>query len=512
MRTEAAVLREAGADWTIEEVELDPPGAGEVLVRVAAAGLCHSEEHHRCGDVPFAAPLIGGHEGAGHVEAIGPGVTVTKPGDFVVFSCIPNCGRCPSCAQGRQNLCDAAAGIMNGLQIADGTSRHHDPGGGADYRISCQIGCCARHTVVHEFSVIPADASVRPEVACVAGCGVPTGWGSSVYAGGVRPGDSVAVVGAGGLGSAAVQGARLAGARKIFAIDPVPFKREKALGFGATHTAESVTAAFDLIREVTWGRLCDVVVLTMGTGRSDMMDDIVKLAGKRGRIVVTNIYPAGDARPALALGGLGLFETRIVGCLFGSVNSRADIPRLLALYKDGLLDLDGMVTRTYPLDGINAGYQDMLDGKNIRGVLVMDLQAVPFEGGEVVLAGQRVPLGGKRLLAGGRLAVGADGRLVERVLGGLALLAVMRFGARPPGQVPVRLRRRLPRGGQLGDHRRRQVRLARHALQLAQQGAPAAGRLAERVGGGRDAGAAALYGDHGVVDGAAIAAALRQQP
>lgn len=369
MRTQAAVLWEAGTDWKIEEIELAPPKAGEVLVRVAAAGLCHSEEHHRCGDVPFAAPLIGGHEGAGYVEAAGPGVTVAKPGDFVVFSSIPNCGRCPSCAQGRQNLCDRAAGIMGGLQIADGTSRHHGVSG--DYRISCQVGCYARHTVVSEFSVIPVDPSVRPEVACITGCGVPTGWGSAVYAGGVRPGDSVAVVGAGGLGSAAVQGARLAGARRIFAIDPVPFKREKALAFGATHTAESVTAAFDLIRDATWGRMCDVVVLTMGTGRADMMDDILALAAKRGRVVVTNIYPVSDTRPTLALSGLGQWEKQIVGCIFGSVNSRADIPRLLDLYADGLLDLDGMVTRTYPLQDINVGYHDMLDGKNIRGVLVM---------------------------------------------------------------------------------------------------------------------------------------------
>jgi NDMA-dependent alcohol dehydrogenase len=374
MRTQAAVLWEAGADWKIEEVELDPPKTGEVLVRVAAAGLCHSEEHHRCGDVPFAAPLIGGHEGAGYVEDTGPGVTLVKPGDFVVFSSVPNCGRCPSCAQGRQNLCDAAAGIMGGLQIADGTSRHHGTaldGGGAGFRISCHIGCYARHTVVHEFSVLPVDSSVAPEVACLTGCGVPTGWGSAVYAGGTRPGDSVAVVGVGGLGSAAVQGARLAGARHVVGIDPVPFKREAALGFGATHTAESVTDACGLIREVTWGRMCDVVVLTMGTGRADMMDDILALAAKRGRVVVTNIYPVTDTRPHLALSGLGQWEKQITGCIFGSVNSRADIPRLLALYKDGLLDLEGMVTRTYPLEDINAGYRDMLDGKNIRGVLVL---------------------------------------------------------------------------------------------------------------------------------------------
>src|SRR5260370_1125694 len=167
MRTQAAILWESGTDWSVENIELDPPGAGEVLVRVAAAGLCHSEEHHVTGDVPFAAPMIGGHEGAGYVEAVGPGVTLVRPGDYIVFSSIPNCGRCPSCAQGRQNLCDVAAGIMGGKQISDGTSRHHGSGGassrGPALTITCQVGCYARYTVVNEASVIPVDAGVPPE-------------------------------------------------------------------------------------------------------------------------------------------------------------------------------------------------------------------------------------------------------------------------------------------------------------------------------------------------------------
>jgi NDMA-dependent alcohol dehydrogenase len=370
MRTQAAVLYEAGTDWQVEEIELDPPRAGEVLVRVAAAGLCHSEEHHRVGDIPFAAPMIGGHEGAGYVEAVGPGVSLAAPGDYIVFSSIPNCGRCPSCVRGRQNLCDVAAGIMAGRQISDGTCRHRTLTG-QDLTITCLVGCYARHTVVNEASVIAVDPSFRPEAACLTGCGVATGWGSSVYAGGVQPGDAVAVVGVGGLGSAAVQGARLAGARHIVAIDPVAFKRESALEFGATHVAPDVLTAFDLVREVTWGRMCDVVVLTMGTGDSSLMDSVLALAAKRGRVVVTNIYPMSDARPRLALSGLAQWEKQIVGCIFGSVNSRADIPMLLNLYKDGLLDLDAMVTRTYPLEDINRGYQDMHDGRNIRGVLVM---------------------------------------------------------------------------------------------------------------------------------------------
>src|SRR5262249_5509742 len=161
----------------------------------------------------FAAPMIGGHEGAGYVEAVGPGVTLTKPGDYIVFSSIPNCGRCPSCARGRQNPCDLAATIGDGMQILDRTSRHpiaRNRAEGQDVTITCGVGCYARPPVVSEAAVIPVDPAVPPQVACLTGCGVATGWGSAVYAGGVRAGDDVAVVGTGGLGSAAVQGARLA--------------------------------------------------------------------------------------------------------------------------------------------------------------------------------------------------------------------------------------------------------------------------------------------------------------
>ena len=231
------------------------------------------------------------------------------------------------------------------------------------------IGSYARHTVVGEASVVKIGDDLPLRVACLVGCGVASGWGSAVYAGGVRPGDDVAVVGVGGLGSAAVQGARMAGARRIFAVDPVGWKRDKAREFGATHAASGVLEALPLIRDVTWGRMCNVVVLTMSVGRGDLMADIMALVAKRGRVVVTNIHPVAEVAPTLSLLDLTHWEKQIVGCVFGSVNSRADIPRLLALYREGMLDLDGMVTREYALDQINQGYQDMRDGRNIRGVI-----------------------------------------------------------------------------------------------------------------------------------------------
>ncbi|SFI79081.1 S-(hydroxymethyl)glutathione dehydrogenase / alcohol dehydrogenase [Amycolatopsis sacchari] len=369
MRTRAAVLWEARTDWKVETIDLDPPRAGEVLVRIVAAGMCHSEDHHATGDVPFTAPMIGGHEGAGVVEETGPGVTSVAPGDHVVFSSLPSCGRCPSCSVGRHNLCDLVMHIGAGRQLSDHTARHHL--GGEDLAINCFLGAFAEHTVVNEMSLIKVDSSLPLEKLCVLSCGVPTGWGSAVYAGEAKLGDDVAVVGVGGLGSAAVQGARNAGARRIFAIDPVEWKREKALGFGATHTAAGVAEAFDVIQDVTWGRMCDVVVLTMGVGRGGLMADVMRLAAKRGRVVVTNIHPADEIDVRLSMNDLIQMEKRIVGAIFGSVNARRDIPALIESYRDGRLDLDGMITREYPLDEINQGYRDLRAGRNIRGVLRM---------------------------------------------------------------------------------------------------------------------------------------------
>jgi Zn-dependent alcohol dehydrogenase len=208
--------------------------------------------------------------------------------------------------------------------------------------------------------------------ACLVGCGVTTGWGSAVYAAEVKPGDKVAVIGVGGIGSSAVQGAALAGAEQIFAIDPVAWKLEKAQGFGATHTASSIEEGLALIEQETWGRRCDKVIVTMGTGDGALMGQIMAMAAKRGRVVITNIHPWMEQSNTISLLDLTLTEKQVVGSLFGSANPRKDIPRLLELYSAGRLDLDGMITATYPLEDINQGYQDMRDGKNIRGVLIYD--------------------------------------------------------------------------------------------------------------------------------------------
>jgi len=370
VKTKAAVLWEVGTEWSVEEIELDPPKDGEVLVRMAASGMCHSDEHLVTGDLPFELPIIGGHEGAGIVEEVGPNVSWLKPGDHVVFGFIPACGKCPSCATGHSNLCDLGAYLGLGRQIADQTSRHHARG--KDLGLMCLLGTFAHHTVVNEASVIKIDDDLPLDKACLVGCGVTTGWGSAVYAAETQPGDTVVVVGIGGIGCNAVQGARLAGAKRIIAIDPVEFKREKAMEFGATHTAASVEDAFPLVQELTWGQMANKVILTMGVGDGQILAGAMALTAKRGRAVVTNIHPALEIDVKLSLLDLTLMEKQVVGSLFGSGNPRADIPKLLGLYREGQLDLDGLVTKTYPLEDVNEGYQDMRDGKNIRGVLLYD--------------------------------------------------------------------------------------------------------------------------------------------
>lgn len=366
MKTEAAILWETGGTWSVEEIELDPPKAGEVLVEMVASGLCHSDDHARTGDLPAVTPLIGGHEGSGIVLEVGEGVSRVKPGDHVVFSFVPACGHCQPCADGHSNLCDNGAALLVGVQL-DGTSRHHARGQDV-YTMVC-LGTFGRHTVVNEMSCVKIEDDIPLELACLVGCGVTTGWGSSVYAAEVRPGDNVAVIGVGGIGAAAVQGARLAGARNIFAIDPVEYKREQALGFGATHTANSIGEAFELIQQVTWGRMCDKVICCVGVGGGEQIAPIMMLTAKRGRVVVTNIHPVTETQVSLSLVDLTLMEKQLVGTIFGSANPQSDIPRLLHLYRDGQLDLAGMVTREYELSEINQGFDDMLSGRNIRGVI-----------------------------------------------------------------------------------------------------------------------------------------------
>ena len=382
MKTKGAILWGVGEEWSVEEIEIGDPKEGEVTVELAASGLCHSDEHLVTGDMippdelrlqlglPDPFPLIGGHEGAGVVVEVGPGVTSVQPGDHVSASFIPSCGRCRYCSTGRQNLCDLGGGTFMRGQITDGTSRHFV--GDQELNVMAKLGTFSEHTVVAEASVIKVDQDLPLECVALVSCGVATGFGSAVERAGTQAGDTVVVVGIGGIGINAVQGARMAGARRVIAVDPVEFKREKAMELGATHTFSSMEEAIPAVMELTWGQMADRVIMTPGVLYGEMMSGANGLCGKGGTMVVTAIAPMTQTEASVNLFELAMWQKEIKGTIFGSLNPRADIPKLLDLYRQGNLKLDELITRRYPLDDINVGYQDMRDGINIRGVVVFD--------------------------------------------------------------------------------------------------------------------------------------------
>jgi S-(hydroxymethyl)glutathione dehydrogenase/alcohol dehydrogenase len=366
LTTRAAVCRTPGEPWEITELQLDPPKAGEVRVKMIAAGMCHSDDHIQKGDAPMRMPVVGGHEGAGIVDAVGAGVTRTKVGDHVVFSFIPACGKCRYCSTGRQNLCDEGKNAATG-EFPDGTFRFHQDG--EDFGGLCVLGTFSQYTVVSEYSVIPIPDDIPFEVACLVGCGVPTGWGSAVHAAGVRAGQTVVIYGAGGVGSNAVQGAALAGAQRVIVVDPVEFKRDMAKVFGATHTFATAEEAHEFIVDVTWGELADHAIITVGVLHDEVIHNAINAVGKTGQVTITAVGNGWiDENPGMLIG----YQRRVQGAIFGACNPLYDVPRLLSLYKTGQLKLDELVTRTYRLEDVNQGYQDMLDGKNIRGVILLE--------------------------------------------------------------------------------------------------------------------------------------------
>jgi len=369
MKTRAAVLRATGQDFEITELDLDPPKAGEVLIRFVAAGLCHSDEHLRHGDIVPRFPIVGGHEGAGIIEEVGPGVTRLAPGDHVICSFLPVCGHCRFCASGQSNLCDLGANLLVGCQV-DGTFRFH--AGGEDFGGMCMLGTFAERATISEHSVVKVDQDVPLDKAVLIGCGVPTGFGSAVHAAQTEPGDTIAIYGIGGIGINAVQGAALAGARNVVAIDPLANKREMAEKLGATHSAETAEQAQELITELTRGVGADKAIVTVGVVDSTVVTNAFNAIRKGGTVVVTGL--ADPTKNTIELPGaiLTLFEKRVQGSLFGSGDPFHDIPRMVELYQSGDLKLDELITSTYTLDQINQGYQDLLDGKNVRGVIVYD--------------------------------------------------------------------------------------------------------------------------------------------
>ncbi|MCL4153457.1 UNVERIFIED_CONTAM: hypothetical protein GTU68_004336 [Idotea baltica] len=369
MKTRAAVLWDMGQDWKIEEVELDDPGAGEVLVKTKVAGMCHSDEHMVTGIDPMF-PMIGGHEGSGVVLEVGPGVTAVEVGDHVAMSFIPSCGRCRYCSTGQQALCDLGAKAFETGMIADGRQAHTI--GDTAINTFAKLGTFAEHMLLNESSVVKIEPDLPFAPAALVSCGVATGWGSAVHRAEVQPGDTVVVIGCGGVGMNSVQGAKMSGAKRVIAVDPVEFKREKAQEFGATQTFTSMEEAIEEIPGITWGQGADKVILTVGVADGSMVAPAMSMLGKGGTLVVTSIANMLESDAQLSLFDLAMLNKEIKGTIFGSGNPKFDIPNLLSMYREGTLKLDELITREYTLDQVNEGYQDMRDGKNIRGVIVFD--------------------------------------------------------------------------------------------------------------------------------------------
>jgi alcohol dehydrogenase (nicotinoprotein) len=367
MKTKAAVVYEPGQRLELEELDLDGPQAGEVLIRYTHAGLCHSDLHVLHGDLEARMPMVLGHEGAGIIEEVGPGVTRVAPGDHVVCSFIPNCGICRYCATGRQSICDWGATILEGYLPGE---RFPLTGPRGQYGAMCILGTFSQYGVIHQNSAVKVDDDLPLDKAVLVGCGVPTGWGSAVYTAGVTPGDTVAVYGVGGIGINAVQGARYAGAKNVVAVDPLENKREKAMELGATHAFATAEEAQAAIIDMTRGQGADSAILTVDLMTAEVIAAGFNAVGKDGVVVVTGLNKLLEPNIQLPATILTLFRKTLKGSLFGDSNPTYDIPKLLGLYQAGDLKLDEIITRTYTLDQVNEGYDDLLAGKNVRGVVV----------------------------------------------------------------------------------------------------------------------------------------------
>jgi alcohol dehydrogenase (nicotinoprotein) len=367
MKTKAAVVYEPGKRIEVDELELDGPREGEVLIRYLYAGLCHSDVHVAQGDLPARLPMVLGHEGAGIIEEVGPGVTRVAPGDHVVCSFIPSCGTCRYCATGRQSICDMGAATLEGNLPGP---RFPITGPRGQYGAFCLLGTFSQYGVIHQSSVVKVDDDLPLDKAVLVGCGVPTGWGSAVYTAKVSPGDTVAIYGIGGIGINAVQGARYAGAKNVVAIDPLENKREKAMELGATHAFATAEEAQAVITDLTRGQGADSAILTVDVMTPEVVTAGFYAVGKDGVVVVTGL--SNLFAPTIQLPGAILTSYRITvkGSLFGDCNPTYDIPKLLGLYRAGDLKLDEIITRTYTLDEVNEGYDDLLAGQNVRGVVV----------------------------------------------------------------------------------------------------------------------------------------------
>jgi len=350
----AAVLKEAKQPLVIEDVTLEDPGPGQVLVKTAATGVCHSDLHFMDGLWPAPTPAILGHEASGVVEQVGPGVTYVEPGDHVVLVFIPFCGSCRNCTIGRPNLCQQGGSSRPTLHIGDKVVPPF-----------LSMSSFAEYMVVQEGGLVKIRKDAPLESASLVGCGVMTGVGAAINTAKVQPGSSCAVIGAGGVGLNVIQGCVLAGAERIIAIDIHPNKLEMAREFGATHFIDaSKEDAVAKVRELTEGGV-DYAFEVIGLPQA--ITQAFDMARAGGEAIVVGMAPLGSevtiSAPAF------LAEKVLRGCIYGSARPRADMPRIIDLYMAGKLKLDELVSRTYPLEQINEAFTALKNGEVARSVI-----------------------------------------------------------------------------------------------------------------------------------------------
>ena len=357
-----AVVAHAVNDFSVVNVTLDKPKVGEVLIKVKATGICHSDLSIINGTIRWKLPSVLGHEGAGIVEEVGEGVSNVKPGDHVVLSFVPNCGNCYFCDHHEPHLC--AMNKPHGGLI-DGTSRVKLDG--KEITVMSFLGNMAEYCVVPSACVVAIDKSHDFKAAALVGCGVTTGVGAAIKTAEVKPGSTVAVFGCGGVGLNVIQGARIAGAAKIIAVDLSVERMELARSFGATDVIDPKLDAFKQVLDMTNGIGVDYAFEVVGMGK--LVEACFKATRMGGMTVLVGVGRADDRFSFNAM--IVPFTAKTIrGCMYGSANFKVDFPMYLDLYRQKKLDLDRLVTRTYSIDEAPQAFADLEKGVNARGVIV----------------------------------------------------------------------------------------------------------------------------------------------
>ena len=368
MKTTGSILRSQPGTFETAELELDEPRQNELLIRLVASGLCHSDDHAATGDMPTRhLPMCGGHEGSGVVEQVGPNTRGFEVGDHVVMTFLPACGRCLWCARGMQQLCDQGAYSLTGARIDDQSSYRMSLDGEP---VGQQLGVStfSQYTTVNVMSAykVPKEVPLKP--LCLLGCAAGTGWGAAVNAAEVTPGDVVIVMGVGGAGMSAVQGAAAAGAASVIVVDPVPYKREAAKQFGATDTFETLDEATEAARAVTNGQGADSTIVTIGVVTGDHISGALESIRKGGTVAMTGMGKSEEPMQITTNALMyPMMQKRLQGVIFGNWSPFKSVPTLLHAYTSGLLKLDEMMTKSYTIDQVAKGYEDMHAGDTVRG-------------------------------------------------------------------------------------------------------------------------------------------------